>query len=119
MKSFLSLILIFLFLSCTQKYQTFHIIDKNNFDKDNYQAPITNKLTPAHKARASHCEGQILFTSNAKTKTDLYTKRLIETICPKNAYLLNSRLTETWWTTIIYSRSCIELETYCPKIENY
>lgn len=119
MKFLLFVFTIFQFVSCTQKYQTFHIIDKNNFDKERYEAPITKKLIPAHKTKASHCEGQFFFTSNAKTKTDLYTKRLVETICPSNAYLLNSRLTETWWTTIIYTRSCVELETYCPKKEDY
>ena len=108
-----------LLASCTQKYQTFHIIEKSNFDKENYQAPIAPKLLPGKMSKASHCEGQFFFSSNAKKKTDLYTGQLVRTICPENSYLLKSRLTETWWTTIIYSRSCVELETYCPTKKQY
>ena len=109
------LLLIMVLISCTQKYETFHVIDKKNFDKENFQSPITPKLIPSQKSKASHCEGQFFWSSNAKKKTDLYVTRLVSTLCPEKNYLLNSRLTETWWTTIIYSRSCVELETYCPR----
>lgn len=110
------LLLITILFGCTQKYQTYYMIDKNNFDKDKYQTPITPKMLPTRKTKASHCEGQIFFSSNAKTKTDKYIKTMVKTMCPESNYLMNSRLTETWWTTIIYSRSCVELESYCPKI---
>ena len=109
------IIILLLLTACTQKYQTYHVIDKHSFDKENYQAPITPKLLPAKKARASHCEGQIFWYSNAKKQTDRYLSRLVETICPDKKYLVNTRLTETWWTTIIYSKSCVEIETYCPR----
>lgn len=109
------LILLTLLVGCTQKYQTYHIIDKGNFDKENPQAPIAPKMFPGKKRTMSHCEGQIFFSSNAKKRTDQYVGNMVRTLCPKNKYLLNSRLTETWWTTIIYSRSCVELEAYCPR----
>lgn len=108
-------LLLLLLFSCTQKYQTYHVIDKNNFNKDNYVAPISPKMYPARKAKMSHCEGQIFWSSNAKKKTDLYIERMVRTMCPDKNYILNSRLTETWWTTIVYSKSCVEFEYYCPK----
>ena len=44
-------LLFLLFVGCTQKYQTYHIIDKHNFDKDNPQTPITKKLKLSAKKR--------------------------------------------------------------------
>ena len=109
-------LLILLFLTaCTQKYQTYHIIDKHRFDKNNPEAPITKKQYPGYKTRLSHCKGQIFFMSNAQKQTDRYLHSAIKSLCPKSNTILNSRLTETWWTTIIYSRSCVELEGYCPR----
>lgn len=108
------LLVLFLFMSCTKKYQTYYVIDKSNFDKDNYQAPIAPKMLPGKKTKVSHCEGQIFWSSNAKKKTDLYINRAVNSMCPSKEYILNSRLTEIWWTTIIYSRSCVELEGHCP-----
>ena len=113
MKLFLLLLLLG---SCTQKYQTYHIIDKFNFDKDNPETPITPKMIPGRKTRTSHCESQVFFASNAKTKTDRYVRTMVRTMCPDSNYIMNSRLTETWWTTIIYTRSCVELEGHCPRI---
>lgn len=108
------ILLLLIFISCTQKYQTYHIIDKHNFDKDNPQTPITKKLRQGIKTRNNYCEGQILFATNAKTNTDRYLKNMVRTMCPNSNVILNSKLTETWWTTIIYSRSCVELEGFCP-----
>lgn len=110
-----NLIFLITLVSCTQKYQTYHIIDKHDFAKNNYHSPITSKLFPGRKSRASHCEGQVFWASNAQKKTDQHLSRMIQTLCPGKGHLLNSKLTETWWTTIFYSRSCIEFEYYCPR----
>lgn len=109
--------ILILLISCAQKYQTYHIIDKQNFDKDNYQTPISKKLYPQMRVSSSFCEGQFFFMSNAKKETDLQLNRIVRTLCPNDNYLLNSRLTETWWTTIIYSRSCVDFEAYCPRAD--
>ncbi len=109
------LFFIILITGCTQKYQTYHIIDKYNFDKDNPKTPITKKLYPGKKVKRSHCEGQVFFSSNAVTKSTRYLNQMVKGMCPNSNYVLNSRLTETWWTTIIYSRSCMEIEGYCPN----
>ena len=105
-----------LFIGCTQKYQTYHTIDKYSFDKNNPKTPITPKIYPGKKVVKKHCEGQVFFSRNAVTHTDRYLQNIVKTICPESDFLMNSRLTETWWTTIIYSRSCVELETFCPRI---
>ena len=106
---------IVLALSCTQKYQTYHTIDKLNFDKENPEVPITKKMRMGKKTSSSYCEGQVFFTKNAKKNTDRYVSTMVKTMCPDSQYIMNSKLTETWWTTIIYSRSCVELEGYCPR----
>ncbi len=109
------LILSLLLISCTQKYQTYHIIDANNFDIQNPTTPITKKMYPARKVTQSNCEDQWLFNSNAQKENQRYVQNsMIKRIC-ETPYLLNARLTETWWTTIIYSRSCFKIEGYCPK----
>ena len=108
-------IVLLLLISCAQKYQTYHTIEKSGFTKDNYQAPITKKMFPGRKVQGEYCAGQFFFATNAKKDTDRKLPELVYTLCPKDKYLLNSKLTETWWTTIIYSRSCVELESYCPR----
>ncbi len=112
MKYFL---ILFIFLGCTQKYKTFHVIDKKNFDPENPQTPITKKLIRGQKNIEEFCTGQLFFFSNAKKESDQYLQRLVAYSCPQKEYLLDAKLTETWWTTIIYSRSCVELISYCPR----
>ncbi len=115
MKILIYLTLLISFLSCTQKYQTYHVIDKARFDKENPEVPITRKMRPGRRTSKEYCAGQFFFASNAYKKTEQYLKNMVTTMCPDSDYIINSRLTETWWTTIIYSRSCVELEGYCPK----
>jgi len=104
-----------LLISCAKKYQTYHVIDKNNFDRHNPTTPITKKLLPGTKISRNHCEGQLLFMSNAYQESEKYLKQTLRGVCPKTNYLVNSTITEIWWTTIIYSRSCIEVEGYCAR----
>lgn len=109
------LLFLTLLISCTKKYQTYPVIDKNNFDMQNYQSPVTPKLKRGDKTTLKHCEGQVFWMSNAKARTDLYIERAINSICAEESYLLDSKITETWWTLIFYSRSCIKLEGYCSR----
>ncbi len=104
-----------LFLSCTQKYQTYHSIDKYNFQKEGENSPIVKNMIPVKKVKRAKCAGQFFFFENAQKKTDLYLSRMLPSLCESSNILLNSRLTETWWTTIIYSRSCVKFETSCSK----
>ena len=109
------LVLILLFASCAKKYETFHTIDKYNFNKNNPEAPITPKLYTGAKQTRSHCEGQFFWTSNAKKKTDAYVNNIVQNMCGDAKYLVNNRLEEIWWTTIVYSRSCVKIESYCGR----
>ncbi len=109
--------ILLLMISCTRKYQGFPIIDKNHFDKDNYDSPITSKMYPGKKVQASTCSGQIFFSSNAYEDTKRQLQNIVRTLCPDSQYLIENELTETWWTTIIYSRSCVELISFCPRNE--
>lgn len=107
-------LLTLIIVSCTKKYQTYYVIDKYNFNKDNYQPPITKKLIAKREQQSrEYCEGQILFSSNAKVATDKAVSGLAQSMCGESQYLLNNKVTETWWTTIVYSRSCVKIESYC------
>ena len=107
------------FISCSHKYQTFHTIDKNNFSfgDDKEQNLITPKMYPGKKEERSFCRGQFLFSRNAEKEVQKDLNQAVRFTCDKSDYLLNSKVTETWWTTIIYSRACIKLETHCPLIK--
>lgn len=115
MKLLLILLTLLISVSCTQKYQTYHLIDKNNFDKEKPTTPIGKKVFKGAKFKKEYCRGQIFFMSNAKKETDKYISNLVRYSCPQDNVLVESRITETWWTTIVYSRSCVELESHCPK----
>lgn len=110
------LLLLLLVSSCAQTYQTYHTIDKRNFSKDGENSPITPKMVKMNKVERGHCEGQFFWITNAKKQTDQYLPRMIGSLCGESDYLLDSRLTETWWTTIFYSRSCVKFETHCPRV---
>lgn len=112
----MKLLIILLLTSCAQAYQTYHTIDKRNFSKDGENSPITPKMVRQNKVERGHCEGQFFFFSNAKKKTDRYLQNMVGSMCGDSNYLMDSKLTETWWTTIIYSRSCVKFETHCPRV---
>lgn len=112
------LLLLLVFVSCTKKYQTYHVIDKYRFDNNNPEVPITRKMLPYKKETRSHCAGQFFWSSNAQKQTDRYLSRIVQNMCGDSKYLVNNRLEEIWWTTIIYSRSCVKLEAYCPREKN-
>lgn len=101
-------------IGCAQKYQTYSIIKKSSFVFGEEHSPISKKMLPAKKDIQETCEGQFLFSRNAKQITINSIPALIKYSCPQHDYLLNIKLTETWWTTLVYSRSCIKIESYCP-----
>jgi hypothetical protein len=114
MKILLILISI-LTISCSQKYQTFEVIKKKDFVFGEAHNPSIPKKRLGRKVIQNTCEGQILFLRNAKKITDASVPALINFSCPGEEYLLNAKITQTWWTTIIYSRSCIKIESFCPR----
>lgn len=114
----MKILILLLLCSCTQKYQTYSLIDKENFNKEDRSTPVTPKLRRTVKEKKSYCEGQIFFSANAKAATDNYANQVVNYMCPQSKYLMDTKITETWWTTIVYSRSCVELEGYCTKKQN-
>ena len=111
----MKILMLFLLLSCSHKYQTYHIIDKNNFDKNNPSPPITEKKFPGKKIEFSQCAGQFFWSSNAVKDTERLMSMRLRSFCGKSKTILNSKITETWWTTIAYSRACLEFVGYCPR----
>lgn len=106
----------FFILSCTQKYQTYSLVDKRSFEfgKEN-QTPITPVLRKGKMEHYKVCADQYLFNRNAQVLSEQKLNRVVKGICSNTDFLLDSKITQTWWTTIIYSRSCMELQTHCPR----
>lgn len=112
---FLALILPFIFIACTQKYSTYSVIQKETFRYgDEEHNPITKKMLPYGKDKQYVCHGQWLFMNNAQKEAERSVENLLHHTCKGKDYLLDAKLTNTWWTTIIYTRACIEIETSCP-----
>lgn len=107
--------LFFLAFSCTQKYKTYHTIQKRTFDYKTPHNPIAPKMRRAKKETQNTCEGQVFFNRNARTISINNIPAMLRYSCPGSEYLLNAKITETWWTTLIYTKSCIKIESYCPK----
>lgn len=107
--------ILFFLMSCTQKYETYHTIQKRTFQKGEEHNPVTPLMLKGKMETQEFCEGQIFFNKNAKTITDASLPALIRYSCPGEEFLLDAKITETWWTTIFYSRSCIKLESFCPQ----
>jgi len=115
MKFIIMLALALNFAACSRKYETIHAIKKKDFLFGEKHNPVMPKMYPGVKQTGEFCTGQWLFFNNAVRDTHEQLNRMVRVTCPKDDYLLNSRVTETWWTTIFYSRACIEIETHCPS----
>lgn len=110
--------LLFALVSCTQKYADYDLIRKVDFNKESYERPVTvMQVIPVSKDYLESCFGQWLFFSNAEKEKNEAIPFLIRSLCPGKDYLLNSKMVETWWTTIIYSRSCVRVDTKCAEIK--
>lgn len=107
--------LTFLLLSsCAHKYETFEVIKKDEFKYGENKPVIAPKLRPLRKEEKSFCKGQFLFFNNAKKETEERLKEEIKFMCFKSPYLLKTTITDTWWTVLLYSRACLNIETSCP-----
>jgi hypothetical protein len=110
---------ILLFLSsCTQKYSDYDVIRKIDFNKESYERPVNLiQLLPEGRDYLKSCFNQWLFFSNAEKEKNEALPFLVRTLCPGQDYLLQSHMTETWWTTIVFSRACVSVETKCGKVK--
>lgn len=108
-------LIVLLLASCASKYEVHNTLDKRSFKLGEVNKVMTPRAIKGKKEESSFCAGQFLFMSNAKKETDRKIPALLTRTCPKKVFLLDAKVTETWWTTIIYSRSCVTIEAYCPK----
>jgi hypothetical protein len=112
------LFILFFLSSCTQKYSDYDVIRKIDFNKEQYERPVTlMQLLPEGGDYLKSCFNQWLFFSNAEKEKNEALPFLVRTLCPGQDYLLQSHMTETWWTTIIFSRACVSVETKCGKVK--
>lgn len=110
-------LILLLLAGCTQKYADYDLIRKVEFQsKDAYQRPITMyQVTPEGNDKLESCFGQWLFFSNAEKEKNESIPYLVRSLCPGQDYLLQAEMVETWWTTLIYSRACVEVNTKCAN----
>ena len=105
-------------IGCTQKYADYDLIRKVDFNKVSYERPIpSTKVLAFGRDHLSECFNQWLFFSNAEQEKNLQTQDFVKVLCPGRDYLVNARFTETWWTTILFTRSCIDITTLCGDIK--
>ena len=116
---FLSLLI--LLSGCATNYEDYSFISKKDFTLE--EDRIVNRTAHERPARLvsgraeveEFCESQILFNKNAFNITRDSLPALVRQSCPGQDYLLDATITKRWWTTLVYSRSCIKVESYCPK----
>lgn len=104
-------------VGCTQKYADYDLIRKVDFNKASYERPITvMQVVPTGKDELAACFNQWLFFSNAEKEKETSIPMLIRSLCPGKDYLLQTEMTEQWWTTIIFTRACVDVETKCAEL---
>lgn len=101
-------------MGCTQKYADYDLIRKVDFNKEMYDRPITTfQVLTQGKDELKECFNQWLFFSNAEKEKERYIPSMVRVLCPGKDYLVNAKFTERWWTTLIFTQSCISIETLC------
>ncbi len=102
--------------SCTQKYAEYDLIRKVDFNKQTYERPVLmTQVIPLGKDNLKACFNQWFFFSNAEKEKESSIPMLIRSLCPGNDYLLQSEMMESWWTTILFTRACVSVETKCAE----
>lgn len=112
-----ALFLLFL-TACTQKYVDYDLIRKVDFQKESYQRPVTiMQVLPDGKDNLNSCFNQWLFFSNAEKEKNDAIPLIVRSLCPGKDYLMNTEMTETWWTSILFTRSCVKVSTLCGDMK--
>lgn len=110
------ILLLSLLAGCTQKYADYDLIRKVDFNKESYERPIlTHQVIPTGIDDLESCFGQWLFFSNAEKEKNESIPYLIRSLCPGKDYLLQAEMKERWWTTILFTRSCVSVKTKCAE----
>ena len=114
---YLNLALIITTLGCTRKYAQYDVIHKLSFIKSPETRPVTPSMKRAGTDSVKRCFDQWLFFSNAETEKDKYLPQLIQVLCPKTEWLMETQITQDWWTSIIFSQACVNVKTTCPLLK--
>lgn len=115
MKSlFLVILSIFYLYSCTRKYTDYDVINKLQYRDNPEKRPIAPAMLKGHQDKVKECFNQWLFMSNAEKEKDRYLPMLVQVLCPGSEWLLDTRITQDWWTTIFFSQACVEVRAHCP-----
>ncbi len=103
-------------MGCTQKYADYDLIRKADFQQKSYERPLTQmQVLSTGNDQLKNCFNQWLFFSNAEKEKDAALPQIVRALCPREPYLIETRITENWWTLIFFSRACVEIETLCAK----
>lgn len=99
---------------CTQKYADYDLIRKVDFNRETYERPVpATQVLAQGKDELKECFNQWLFFSNAEAQKNQRIPEFMRVLCPGKDYLIGASLTETWWTTIIFTQSCVTIKTLC------
>jgi hypothetical protein len=103
-------------VGCTKKYTDYELIRKVDFSKESYERPITVlQVFPSGNDELKSCFNQWLFFSNAEKEKNEAIPYIVRSLCPGKDYLLHAEMEEQWWTTIIFTRACVSVETKCAE----
>ncbi len=109
-----NLLVLLALIGCTQKYVGYDLIRKVDFQKESFERPISvYEVLPVGKDKLDSCFNQWLFFSNAEKEKLNAIPSMVRTLCPGKDYLLDTSMTETWWTLILFTRACVEMDTNC------
>lgn len=109
-----TILLLLVVTGCTQKYAGYDLIRKADFNRESFERPVSvYEVLPTGKDNLKSCFNQWLFFSNAEKEKNSAIPSMVRTLCPGKDYLLDTDMTETWWTTLVFTRSCVEMETSC------
>lgn len=117
----MALTLLLFMTSCSSKYYQYPYIDKEEFSMGTYKqqslsSPGDRKFLKGEKEVEKFCAGQILFQKNAYEIAYASINALVAQSCPKQSILIDARITHDWWSALVYSRSCVKVESFCPRI---
>jgi len=111
-------ILSLLLISCTHRKYQFAQIDHDKFIFDHHhpvvkESKIHGKLLETKMHNKSFCSDQFLFFNNAAKEVEQLSIEYMKRKCLKQGLSIDNQLSYTWWTIILYSRSCISIKFKC------
>lgn len=112
MRALLTVFVLLHLLGCTRKYADLGTLHKPSLAR-NLPTPPFPAFRPTGPDRLGACFNQFLFFSNAEKQKDEYQRQAFQILCPGREWLTDTRVTSHWWTTLLFTRACVELEAGC------